>query len=134
MQGSVTSWHSGAGGRELTAVSSWLGQALQATGVKQYSSAKYSCTQLASNVVTAQAGPAIPDSAMQALYSKALTELAKGAAGCRSAISSKPSGDETASTSVDTAMFHQALSELSVGATDIFRATAEIQILSRQHH
>ena len=31
-------------------------------------------------------------------------------------------------------MLHQSTSELSVGATDIFRSTAEIEILSRQHH
>lgn len=134
IQGSLTSWQSGAGGRELTAISNWLGQALQATGVKQYSSAKFACSKLAGNVVTAQAGPAIPDTAMQALYAKALTELAKGAAGCRSAISTKPTGDETVDTNVDSAMLHQALSELSAGAGDIFRATAEIQILGRQHH
>ena len=87
-----------------------------------------------SSVATAQAGPQIPDTAMQKLYAKALTELAKGAADCRTAISLKSSGDETVQAHVDTTMLHQATSELSAGATDVFRSTAEIEIISRQHH
>jgi hypothetical protein len=134
MQNSVAQWQSGAGGRDLTAVSSQLGRALQAMGVKQYSPARYACAQLASKVVTAKAAPQIPDTAMQNLYTKALTELAKGAADCQAAISIKPTGDETQQTNVDTAKLHQSSSELSAGATDIFRATAEIEIISRQHH
>lgn len=134
MQSRIASWQSGPGGRDLTAVSSRLGNALQAAGVKQYASMRYTCTQLAGNVVTAGAGPQIPDTAMQSLYTKALTELAKGAADCRTAISVKPSGDESTQANVATAMLHQSISELSAGATDIFRATAEIEIISRQHH
>ena len=95
---------------------------------------RYACTQLGSSVATAAAGPQIPDAAMQRLYTKALTELAKGAADCRAAISVKPSGDETNETNVDTTKLHQSTSELSAGATDIFRATAQIQIIARQHH
>jgi hypothetical protein len=71
---------------------------------------------------------------MQNLYTKALSDLAKGAADCRAAISIKASGDETTQANVDTATLHQATAELSAGATDIFRSTAEIEILSRQHH
>lgn len=134
MQSHVASWQSGAGGRDLTAVSSRLGAALQAGGIKQYTSMRYACTQLASSVTAAEAGPQIPDAAMQNLYAKALSELAKGAADCRTAISIKASGDETTQANVNTAALHQATAELSAGATDIFRSTAEIEILSRQHH
>ena len=134
MQSHVASWQSGAGGRDLNAVSSRLGAALQAGGIKQYTSMRYACTQLASSVTAAEAGPQIPDAAMQNLYTKALSDLAKGAADCRTAISIKASGDETTQANLDTAMLHQATAELSAGATDIFRSTAEIQILSRQHH
>ena len=86
MHGSVARWQSGAGGRDLTVVSSRLGQALQSGGVKQYSSMRYACSQLASSVATAASGPQIPDAAMQKLYTRALTELAKGAMDCRAAI------------------------------------------------
>jgi 4-amino-4-deoxy-L-arabinose transferase-like glycosyltransferase len=134
MQGSVASWQSGPGGRDLTAVSSRLGQALQASGIRQYSSMKDTCTQLASSVSTAKAGPPIPQAAMQNLYTQALTELAKGAADCQQAISIAPTGDETIQAHVDTATLRKATSEISAGATDVFRSTAEIQIASRQQH
>jgi hypothetical protein len=133
-QSSVTSWQSGAGGHDLTAVSNWLGDALQAGGIKQYSSMKSGCTRLASSVAAAQAGPKIPDAAMQKIYAAALTELVKGAADCRTAISVSPNGEETVQAHVDATTLHQATTELSAGATGIFRSTAEIQILSRQHH
>jgi hypothetical protein len=134
MHSSVVRWQSGAGGRNLTAVSSGLGHALQAGGIKQYVTMRYACTQLGSSVATAAAGPQIPDATMQGLYTKALTELAKGAADCQAAISVKPSGDETNQTNVDTTKLHQSTSELSAGATDIFRATAQIPIIARQGH
>jgi hypothetical protein len=95
---------------------------------------RYACTQLAGSVAIAAGGPQIPDAAMEKAYTKALTELAKGAADCQTAISVKPSGDETSETNVDTTKLHQSTSELSAGATDIFRATAQIQIVARQHH
>lgn len=134
MQGSVESWQSGSGGHDLTAVSARLGAALQAGGIKQYTSMRFACTQLASSVTAAEAGPQIPDAAMQNLYTKALSDLAKGAADCRTAISIKTTGDETTQANLDTATLHQATAELSAGATDIFRSTAEVEILSRQHH
>jgi hypothetical protein len=132
-QSSAASWQSGPGGRDLTAVSSRLGAALQAGGIRQYAQMKYACGQLASSVATAQAGPQIPDAAMQKLYTTALAELAKGAANCQTAISVKPE-DESVETHVDTAMLNLSTSELSAGATDVFRSTAEIEIISRQHH
>ncbi len=134
MQGTVASWQSGPGGRDLTAVSNRLGQALQASGIRQYSPMKDACAQLASSVAAAKAGPQIPQAAMQNLYAQALTELAKGAADCQQAISIAPTGDETIQAHVDTATLHKATSEISAGATDVFRSTAEIQIASRQQH
>lgn len=133
MQSQVASWQSGPGGRDLAAVSSKLGAALQAGGIRQYAQMKYACGQLASSVATAEAGPQIPDAAMQKLYTKALTELTKGAADCQTAISVKPQ-DESVETHVDAAMLNLSTSELSAGATDVFRSTAEIEIISRQHH
>jgi hypothetical protein len=134
MQASVTSWQAGPGGKDLTTVSTQMGTALQAGGIRQYTAMKYACTQLASDVAAAEAGPSIPDATMQQLYTTALAELAKGAADCRSAISVTPDGDESDATHVDTTMLNQSISELSSGARDIFRSTAEIEIASRQHH
>lgn len=132
-QAQVASWQAGVGGRDLTAVSSQLGNALQAAGVRQYASMRYACTQLAANVAKAEAGPPIPDAAMQTLYAKALGELAKGAAGCQAAISAKQNGDESVQTHVDTTRLNRSISELSAGSTNLFRSTAEIEIASRQH-
>jgi hypothetical protein len=134
LQRQVISWQSGPGGAHLTAVSSGLGTALQAAGVRQYSPMKHACAQLASSVATANAGPQIPDAAMQQVYAKALAELARGAADCQAAISLKTSGDESVDVHLDTALLQQSISELSVGAKDVFRSTAEIQIITRQHH
>ena len=133
-QSQVISWQSGPGGTHLAAVSSGLGNALQAAGVRQYSSMKRACAQLAATVATAKAGPQIPEAAMQELFAKALAELAKGAADCQTAISVKLNGEGTVLAHLDTTMLHQSISELSAGATDVFRSTAEIQIISRQHH
>jgi hypothetical protein len=134
MQNSVTSWQAGPGGKDLTALSTQIGTALQAAGIRQYATMRYACAQLASNVAAAEAGQPIPDAAMQNLYARALADLAKGAADCRLAISVKPDGDEFVATYVDKTMLNQSISELSVGATDVFRSTAEIEIASRQHH
>ena len=133
-QSSAARWQSGPGGTDLAAVSSRFGAALQAGGARQYSAMKYACAQLASSVPTAQAGPPIPYAAMQKLYAKALAELAQGAADCRKAISVEPDGDEGVQTHVDPTLLRQSMSELAAGAEDIFRSTAEIEIVSRQHH
>ena len=133
MTSELINWQSGSGGKHLTAVSSGLGDALQAAGVRQYAPMKHACAQLAGNVATAEAGPQIPDAAMQMLYAKALAELAKGAADCQMAISSTSSA-ESVTAHVDPTLLHQSVSELSAGATDVFRSTAQITILGQQRH
>lgn len=133
MKSAVLTWHAGRGGADLATVSSQVGAVLQAGGIRQYNEMKNACGQLVGGVSAAQAGPPIPVAAMQALYAKALAELAKGAADCRAAISTQPDGDETVKTELNATMLHQSTSELSAGADNIFRATAEIEIASRQH-
>lgn|SRR5215813_1195648 len=133
MRHAAVNWQSGPGGKDLAAVSRWFGNALQAGGIRQYWTMRYACAQLAASAATAEAGPKIPDPAMQTLYTRALAELAKGAADCRMAIILKPSGDETVDTRVNTTLLKLSVSELATGARDIFRATAEIEIVSRRH-
>jgi hypothetical protein len=134
MKSGVLAWHAGRGGADLATVSSQAGTALQAAGIRQYATMKNACGQLAGGVSAAQAGPPIPVAAMQNLYAKALAELAQGAADCRAAISSSPTGDETVKTEVNATTLHKSMSELAVGVNNIFRATAQIDIASRQHH
>ena len=134
MQNPAFTWQSSRGGKDLAAVSTQFGDTLQMAGIRQYSEMEHTCIRLAGSVATAEAGPQIPDAAMQTLYATALAELAKGAGDCRAAISSKPNGDESVDTHVDATLLHLSISELAAGARDIFRATAEIEIVSRQHH
>jgi len=133
MRSRVASWQAGLGGKDLAAVSRDFGDALQAAGIRQYTQMKNACIQLAGSVTTAQGGPQIPDAAMQNLYAKALADLAKGAADCRAAVTSKPSGDETVETHINGTMLRLSLSELGAGARNVFRSTAEIEILARNH-
>ena len=105
---------------------------LQAAGVKQYVPMKMACVRLAAEAAAAQAGPPIPDAAMQRLYAKALADFAQGAADCKAAISERPTGDETIDTRVNPAQLHRSLSLVAAGATDLYRATAEIQALKHR--
>jgi hypothetical protein len=132
MQSRVITWQFSPGGTRLAAVSSLFGTALQERGLRQYQQMKHTCTQLAHSVSTAQAGPPIPVAAMQILYGQALAELARGTAECQTAITAKPRGDESLEVHVDAALLRQSVSELAAGARDIFRSTAEIEIVSRQ--
>jgi hypothetical protein len=134
LQSQIISWQSGPGGTYLAAVSSGFGDALQAAGVRQYAPMKHACAQLATSVTSAQAGPRIPDAAMQELYAKALADLAKGAADCQAAVSVAANGDEAVNVHLDARLLQLSTSELSAGATDIFRSTAVIEILARQRH
>jgi hypothetical protein len=129
----VLTWHAGRGGADLATVSSQVGTVLQSGGIRQYAMMKNACGQLLGGVSGAQGAPPIPVAAMQKLYARALAELAKGAADCRTAISTTPDGDETVKTVVNATLLHQSTSELAAGADDIFRATAQIEIASRQH-
>jgi hypothetical protein len=133
MQSRVIAWQLGPGGTHLTAVTRLFGDALQAGGLRQYVNMRNACAQLANSVSAAEAGPQIPVAAMQTVYGQALTELSRGAANCHAAIIVSP-GDEQVQTNVRTALLRQAKSELGAGAKAIFRSTALIEIVSRQHH
>jgi hypothetical protein len=84
------------------------------------------CTTLASEVRAAQAGPPIPDAAMQRLYARALAGLSSAAAGCRQAISEDPEGDEELKIHLNHALLDQARLEFAAASKKLYRATAEI--------
>jgi hypothetical protein len=126
----VLSWLSGAGGTNLTAVTSLFGTALQLKGLQQYQLMKSTCTELARSVLTAKAEPPIPVAPMQMVYMQALGELAAGAADCQAAITVR-NGDESLQVHVDAALLGRSVAELAAGSRDLFRSTAEIVIASR---
>jgi hypothetical protein len=107
-----------------------MGSAMQAAGVKLYSTMKLACASLASDVGTAQAGPPIPYAAMQRLYTNALAGLSSAAADCRNAISEHPS-DETTAVHVDEALLNQSRLEFAAMSKKLYRATAQIQSAHR---
>jgi hypothetical protein len=133
LRAQVKAWDAGSGGAALAAVSNQFGNAMQAGGVREYVEMKRACLKLAASVKTAQAEPPIPDAAMQELYAKALSMLVNGASDCVAAISEQPDGDEYNVTTENPTMLHTAMSALSGGSKDLYRATAEIVILSRGH-
>jgi hypothetical protein len=129
LKAQVATWDAGRGGAELTVVSTQLGAVTQTGAVREYVQMKAACSTLAAGVKAAQADPPIPDAAMQALYAKALASLATGSAECLSGISEEPDGDELVLTHENQAMLNQSASALTVGATELYRATAEIKAL-----
>ena len=132
MKAQVTAWDAGHGGAALAVVSTQLGSVTQSGAVREYVEMKEACSQLAIDVRTAQAEPGIPEAAMQVLYAKALADLATGAADCRNAISLQPDGDELVLTHENATMLDQSMSPLTLGAKELFQATAEIVVLG--HH
>lgn len=128
----VLQWYAGPGGKALTGITNDYGGIMAAESAHQYNALKASCVQLAAEVQSARAAPAIPDAAMQRLYSSGLAELVKGTINCRAAISTSVSGDESVETHQRPRVLQQAISDFSSAGTDIFRATGEIEVDSKQ--
>ena len=128
LQPAVARWDAH-GNKALAALSVQFGTVLQSAGVKQYVPMKMACVRLATEAAALRAGPPIPDAAMQGLYAKALADFAQGAAACKAAVSEWRIGDETVDTRVNPAQLHRSLSLIAAGATDLYRATAEIVAL-----
>lgn len=127
----VSRWEAGPGGKTLAAVTAQMGYALQAGGARLYFQMKHACASLASDIQTAQAGPAIPDAAMQRMYGKALAKLSQAAATCRSAIS-LAAGDESLETHVHAALLKRSQTELAAGSKFLYQGTAEVRSLGRR--
>lgn len=127
----ILRWEAGPGGKALAAVEEQMGTAMQAAGVKLYAPTRLACVQLASDISTAQAGPLIPDGAMQRLYAKALAGLSRAAADCRTAISVHAGGDESVGIHVNRALLNQSRVEFAAMSKKLYRATAKIRSVHR---
>jgi hypothetical protein len=124
----VARWEAGPGGKSLAGVTAQMGYALQAAGGGLYPLMKQACASLASDIQTAQAGPPIPDAAMQQVYGRALTTLSQAAANCRSAISLSPVNGESLETHVHEALLEQSRTEMAAGSKTLYKATAEVRV------
>lgn len=125
----VAAWNAGPGGTTLAAITARLGTVLMAHDARRYVQMRQECAGLAAEVRSAGAESAIPDSAMEKLYSKALASLAAGAANCQAAVSSRQQGDEDLITKANPALLATAMSELTAGTRDLYIATAGIKAL-----
>jgi hypothetical protein len=104
-----------------------MGYALQAAGAKLYPSMKQACVSLASDIQTAQAGPPIPDAAMQRMYDRALVTLSQAAAYCQRAISVSDDGEDS-TVHVLEGPLEQSRTELAAGSNTLYQATAEVRV------
>lgn len=127
----VAAWKAGPGGATLAAVTAQVGTVLMTHDGRQFVQMKRECISLAADVTAAGAQPAIPDPAMQNLYSKALASLAAGAANCQAAVSSHQEGDEDLVTKTNSSLLATAMSQLTVGTRDLYVATYSIKGLKR---
>jgi hypothetical protein len=107
-----------------------MGTAMQSAGLKMYAPMKQTCVQLASEVGTAQAGPPIPENAMQRLYAKALAGLSRAAADCHGAISVHVD-DEDVEVHVNRPLLNRSRLEFAAASAKLYRATGEIESLHR---
>lgn len=130
-QPQARTWKAGSGGAALTAVSSQAGDVAQASGLKEYVEMKQSCSKLAASVSQAQVAPPVPDAALQAKYSKALSELAQAAANCQAGISEQPEGDEYVATTENQADLSASATSLAAGSKDLYQATGGISALGQ---
>lgn len=125
-------WESGSGGKDLANVSSQLGAATQASGIRLFGPMRQDCSDLASAVTAATSGPPIPDSVMQGTYRRALAKLAAAAATCQAGISLYPTEDQGLQAREDPATIGQADAEFATGARELYQATVDIHALHRR--
>jgi hypothetical protein len=123
----VLRWEAGPGGTALAAVAAQMGYAMQAAGTKLYPVMRLACTQLVSDIKTAQAGPAIPDVAMQRMYGRALAGLSRAATNCQQAISVTRDGEDTA-IHVHNPLLNLSRAEFAAGSKVLYAATADIRM------
>jgi hypothetical protein len=125
----IEHWKAGPGGTALAAVTQQLGNVTQAAGARLYDSMKLSCTNLASAVTRAQAGPPVPDAQMQRLYAKVLLKLYQAANDCQRAISAQSKGDESVEIHLDRPLLDRSAAEFATDGAQLYKATAEIRAL-----
>jgi hypothetical protein len=127
----VAVWNTGRGGTALRAVSAQLGTVLMMHAAKQVPEMRQACQALGAAATAALAATPIPDVTMQLWYGRALDDIGAGTADCRAAISTTLHGDEDLVVHEDAALISRAMSELTTGARELYKATAYVKSLER---
>jgi hypothetical protein len=125
----VAAWATGHGGAALTSLTSQLGTVAQLGGEGLYATMRQECGQLLTDVATARASAPIPSPAMQAAYSRSLSQVTSAATNCRTAIKSWSEGSEDIQTHVNQALLHSSLSGLAAAAHQLYLGTQQIRML-----
>jgi hypothetical protein len=87
------------------------------------------CTALAAAVQDAKNAPAIPDAAMQQMYTQSLNALKQGAADCMAGITVRFEDIEEPGVVVNHAKVDRAMSELGDGLNDLYIATSALRTI-----
>lgn len=127
----VAAWNGGRGGTAWRAVSAQLGTVLMMHAEKHVPQLRQACQLLKADVATALTAPPIPDRTMEQWYKRALVEIGAGAANCRASITSELHGDEDLVVHQNAALMNRAMSELSTGSRELYKATAYIKAAGR---
>ena len=120
-------WDAGKGGAALKVVSADLGTVLMMHAGKQIPQMPHACRALGVAASAALAAAPIPDASMRLWYKRALAEIGAGATDCRAALSSMLHGDEDLVVNVNTALMDRAMSELTTGSRQLYKATAYVK-------
>jgi hypothetical protein len=127
----VAAWKAGHGGTAWRAVSAQLGTVLMMHAAKQVPQLPQACQVLGTAVTTARTAPPIPDRTMELWYERGLAQIGAGAADCRASITSKLTGDEDLVVHQNAALINRAMSELSTGSKELYKATAYVKTTGR---
>jgi hypothetical protein len=127
----VAVWNGGRGGAAWRAVSAQLGTVLMMHAEKRIPALRQGCQTLGSAVTAALAAPPIPDQTMELWYKRALTEIGAGAADCHASITSELHGDEDLVVHQNATLINRAISELSTGSKELYKATAYVKAVGR---
>jgi hypothetical protein len=121
-------WEAGPGGKALAAVTAQMGYAMQDAGIKMYPPMKAACVTIDADVRKAQAGPPIPDAAMQQLYSSVLAGVYSAASNCQRAISVRQDSDESVQIHLNKALLAMTRAQFAAESARLYNATARIRM------
>lgn len=125
----VAMWAGGPGGAALTSLTSQLATVAQLGGEGSYTTMRQDCGNLLAAVATARSSAPIPDSAMQAAYSRSLSQVASAASSCRAAIRSWAEGSEDIQTHVNQALLRTSMTDFAAAAHQLYLGTQQIRML-----
>jgi hypothetical protein len=125
----VAAWAAGHGGAALASLTNQLGTVAQLGGEGLYATMRQECGDLLTDAATARASAPIPNTGMQAAYSRSLSQVTSAATSCRAAIKSWAEGSEDIQTHVNQTLLRSSLAGLAAAAHQLYLGTQQIRML-----